>query len=325
MRTGHQTERFPQSAVLFKFCMAVLQKRQRSTKVNDQDLGNILKYNASDTSHWKHGKKSVKSVHALEALAKHLNTDFETLHDLSDGTLDFDEAWFEFSETESLKDLAAKISPEMRRIRAEHTIVLEDLATRILAKADITSIPVFIPEVVTALPFLEVITRDVGDKLARSTRTKPGAYSIRYRKGDMRAHTRVAIIHEISRIILHSERQKFGLPPRIDELLPFEIELLSNALLVPLNLLKFEFQKVSVRLDVTTALADTFWVPKSVIRSRLAQALTQTLSHDATEFEKFVTNTHAPLVTHENLDLSEDELDDVAFGKSSGQTLASIN
>jgi hypothetical protein len=222
MRAEHQTERFPQSAVLFKFCLSVLQKRLGTQKAHDQDLGDVLRFNASDTSHWKRGKKSVKSVHALEALARKLDTDFETLRDLSDGTLNFEEAWYEFCEAENLKDLKAKLSPEMRRAMAERMSVLEEVASGILASADIFSIPVFVPEVASTLSFLEIVARDVGDRLASSVRVKPGFYSIRYRKGDMRAHTRLAIMREIARIVLYSERSQFGLPVRIDELLPFE-------------------------------------------------------------------------------------------------------
>jgi hypothetical protein len=325
MRTEHQTERFPQSALLFKFCFSVLQRHAGGQKAHDQDIGNILNYNASDTSHWKRGKKSIKSVYALELLARKLDVDFEILHDLSDGALDFEEAWFEFGEAENLRELASKLSPEMQRLRALRVPILEDLAARILAKADVGTIPVFVPEVVAALPFIEIVARDVGDKLARATRVKQGFYSIRYRKGDMRAHTRVAIAREIARIVLHSERQQFDLPVRVDELLPFEVEQLSSALLVPLTLFKAEFQKISARLDVSAALADTFWVPKTVIRARLSQAITERLSFDVVASGQFVVNARAEEKVFQAEDLVEDDTDERVFSPSVGPQLATLN
>lgn len=325
MRTGHQAERFPQSALLFKFCVAVLQKRNGTQKVHDQDIGNVLHYNASDTSHWKRGKKEVKSVHALEALARKLEANFETLHDITDGTLDFEEAWFEFCESEALKDLSLRLSAELQQERAQRMAVLETLATQLLLNANITTIPVFLPEVVTSLPFIEILARDVGDKLARSIRSKPGVYSIHHRKGDMRAHTRVAISREIARIVLHSERIQFGLPPRIDELLPFEIEHFSNALLAPMSLLKQEFQKIPTRLDATAILADTFWVPKSVIRARITQAIVSIAPTQQESLGQLWVNRRTNNSSVEVFDLSEDDVEESHINQTPSQTLATLN
>jgi hypothetical protein len=326
MRTANQAERFPQSALLFKFCLAVLQARSAGGKAHDQDLGNILNYNASDTSHWKRGKKAVKSVHAIEALARKLDADFETLHDLSEGSLDFEEAWFEFSEAENLRKLQSKLSLSLQKQRAERAPVLEVLASQILARADVGTIPVYVPEVVSVLPFVEIAAREVSDKLARATRVKPGFYSIRYRKGDMRAHTRVAVMREIARIILHSERAQFGLPPRIDELLPFEVVDLSNALLVPMGHFKAEYQKVPVRMDVVSALADTFWVPKSVIRGRLTQALVANVSFELVESQRYsVSRRETVRPSLPELDFSEDDAEDVGLVSNLEASVASLN
>ncbi len=326
MRTAHQAERFPQSALLFKFCSAVMQARNANGKSHDQDLGNILNYNASDTSHWKRGKKAVKSVHAIEALARKLDVDFETLHDLSDGSLDFEEAWFEFSEAESLRRLHSMLSLSQQKLRAERAQILESLATEILARADVATIPVFVPEVASVLPFIEIAPRDVSDKLARASRVKPGLYSVRYRKGDMRAHTRVAVMREIARIVLHSERSQFGLPPRMDEILPFEVVDLSNALLVPMSNFRAEYQKVAVRNDIASALADAFWVPKSVIRGRLTHALTSPMSFDLLESRRYsVSKREVPQSYSSVLDFSEDDSDDTAIHSSSNGPVASLN
>lgn len=277
MRVGPQADRFPQSALLFRFCLAVLQQRQDSAKTHDQDVGNILQFNASDTSHWKRGKKAVKSVYALEALSRALDVDFETLHDISDGTLDFEEAWFEFTETENLRRIENSLSPELRGELRERTVLLANLASELLARADIRSVPVHVPELATVFPFIEIVQREVSDKLARSSRVRPGRYSIRFRKGETRGHTRIAVAREIARIVLHSERSMFNLPERNDALIVHEINVLSNALLVPGGALRDEYQKIPDRLNAVDLLSDVFWVPKSVIRARVSEMLAGTL------------------------------------------------
>ncbi len=277
MRVGPQAERFPQSALLFRFCLAVLQQRQDSTKTHDQDVGNILQFNASDTSHWKRGKKAVKSVYALEALSRALDVDFETLHDISDGTLDFEEAWFEFTETENLRRIEKALTPELRIELRQRALILSNLATDLLTRADIRSVPVHVPELATAFPFIEIVQRDVSDKLARSSRVRPGRYSIRFRKGETRGHTRIAVAREIARIVLHSERQMFNLPERNDALIVHEMFQLSNALLVPGTTLRDEYQKIPDRLNAVDLLSDVFWVPKSVIRARVSEMINGTL------------------------------------------------
>ncbi|MEN9825187.1 MAG: hypothetical protein RI953_932, partial [Pseudomonadota bacterium] len=100
MRKASEVQRFPHSAVLFKFCLRVLETRRTDSKVHDQDVGNILDYNPSDTSHWKRGKKAVRSIFALEALSRELDVDVELIEDVASGALDFDEAWFDFCESE---------------------------------------------------------------------------------------------------------------------------------------------------------------------------------------------------------------------------------
>lgn len=276
MRKSSETQRFPQSALLFRFCLRVLETRKRGVKVHDQEVGNILQYNPSDTSHWKRGKKAVRSIYALEALSQSLDVDLETIQDVSDGLLEFEEAWFDFSEAEEERKLVKDLDAGLLRERRDRQIALEKVATQILAKANIGSVPVYLPEVLSVLPFVQVSQGDVSDKIARSSRIKPGQYSIRYRKGELRAHTRAAIGREIARVILYSEREQFSIPARIDNLAMFEIIDLSNALLVPKESLRNEMQKISSRVNMVRVLADVFWVPKSVIRSRLAHLVLET-------------------------------------------------
>jgi len=278
MRKIQDVVRFPQSVQLFRFCFRILEIRKPEDKIHDQDLGEILGFNPSDTSHWKRGKKAIRNIKALENLAKALDVDLEVLQDLADGVVDLDEAWCDFCDAEEERRLSLE-EPGVRIERRDKSIELEKFAKKILEKINTNAIPVYIPELLSAFPFIQLIPGDVADKLARSSRIKPGHYAIRYRKGDIRAHTRVAICREIARIVLLSEREKYELSNRCETLSQAEIVEFANALLVPREALAVEVQKISTRVNMIKALADLFWVPKSVIRTRLSSILLETASN----------------------------------------------
>ena len=219
MRKASDQQRFPQSAVLFKFCLKVLEARKPGTKVHDQDVGNILEYNPSDTSHWKRGKKAVRSIFALEALSRELDVDVELIENVASGAVDFDEAWFDFTEAEE----ESKVSKEhdgvlFSRERRDRQVLLEKIADSLAAKAGIQTVPVYVPELMASLSFIQLVQAEVTERLARSNRIKPGQYVIRYRKGDLTSHIRCAISREVAKIIILSEREQFVLPPRSDEM-----------------------------------------------------------------------------------------------------------
>lgn len=321
MRKNSETQRFPNSALLFRFCLRVLEARKPGGKVHDQEVGNILQYNPSDTSHWKRGKKAVRSVYALEALARQLDVDVELIQDVADGVVDLDEAWFEFSEAEEERRHTRELSPELWMKRRERQELFNEVASKLLGQAKVTSVPVYLPELLTVLTFIQVAQGDVTDRLARSSRIKPGQYSIRYRKGELRAHTRAALAREIARVILHSEREQFGIPPKAEDLAFFEMLDLSNALLVPRDALREEMQKVPNRSNAVRTLSEVFWVPKPMIRSRLTSLILEAASFDILTAAPVHVRSVSPLAdeTLEN-DLSEDDSTAVSAG-SEGLTL----
>ena len=287
MRKLQEDVRFPQAIQLFRFCFRILEIRKPNEKMHDQDLGSILDFNPSDTSHWKRGKKAIRSIQALESLAKELEVDQEIIQDLADGVIDIDEAWSDFCDAEEERRLSYE-EPGVRIERRDKSLELEKITKSILDQINIKAIPVYIPELINAFPFIQLLSGDVADKLARSSRIKPGQYAIRYRKGDTRAHTRTAIVREIARIVLLSEREKFpSLSSRCETLSHAEIFDFANALLVPREALALEIKKTSTRVHMIKALADLFWVPKSVIRSRLTTILLETADNSVFESNSF--------------------------------------
>ncbi|MBX9839356.1 MAG: hypothetical protein K2X69_13705 [Silvanigrellaceae bacterium] len=156
MRKLQEVVRFPQSVQLFRFCFRVLELRQPNDKVHDQDLGSILNYNPSDTSHWKRGKKAIRNVQSLENLAKALDVDLEIIQDLADGLVDLDEAWCDFCDAEEERRLSLE-EPGVRIERRDRSLEIEKVAQEILAKANVTTVPVHIPELISAFPFIQLM------------------------------------------------------------------------------------------------------------------------------------------------------------------------
>jgi hypothetical protein len=282
MRKLQENIRFPQSIQLFRFCFRILEIRKPEEKIHDQDLGQILDFNPSDTSHWKRGKKAIRNVQALENLSKALEVDHEIIQDLADGVIDLDEAWSDFCDAEEERRLSYE-EPGVRIERRDKSLELEKIAKTILEGLNIATVPVYIPELINAFPFIQLLPGDVADKLARSSRIKPGQYAIRYRKGDIRAHSRLAIAREIARIVLLSERDKYAISSRCETLSQAEIMDFANALLVPRDILALEIQKTSTRAHMIKTLSELFWVPKSVIRARLTTILLETAQNSVFE------------------------------------------
>lgn len=90
-------DKYPHSATLFRFCKKALEMRYAgNVKVIDQDVGSILGYDPADCSHWKKGKKNIKTLSILKNIADHLNIDERLLIGITTGNVRLDEALFEY-------------------------------------------------------------------------------------------------------------------------------------------------------------------------------------------------------------------------------------
>jgi len=287
MRKSQELIRFPQSVQLFKFCLRVLEARKPNDRIHDQDLGSLLEYNPSDTSHWKRGKKSIRNLQTLETLSQSLEVDFEILQDLVEATSDLDEAWSDFLDAEEERRLHA-LPVEAKLERQRRRQLVENMANHLLSAGSIQSLPVHISEITPLFPFIQFIATEVPDRLARSSRIKPGFYAIRYRKGEVRPHVRLAIVREIARIVLLSEREQFKMEPLNENLLFAEMMEFVSALLVPRNSFLAELDKISPQLDVVRVLSRYFWVPRSLVRTRLSSLLMEKATSAVFEPEAMV-------------------------------------
>lgn len=267
--------KFPHSVQLFKFCQKVMM-HQKGVKVRDQEVGSILNFNPSDCSHWKRGEKNVRSVFALAKLAEALSVETSLIHDITSGSADLDEAFFEYQEARSYRNLkgqsAAVTAEKIQEVRER---VLE-FVNQVQQEANFETPPLYLPEVMRSFAFITTQPVEMLDKLSRILRVKAGQYCIQYKKGELKAQTRMSMVKDLARIIFEGERERF---PEFGSVTPglavYEQQIFVANLLLPRNLLLSEMSKMDSRKNVIAELATIFWVPKSLVSFQLQELVTE--------------------------------------------------
>ena len=89
--------KYPNSLNLFQFCRRVLDHKFGGIRVIDQDVGQILGFDPADCSHWKKGKKNIRSIQAIKTIADHLGVDEKLVVDVASGEISDCEAFHEYS------------------------------------------------------------------------------------------------------------------------------------------------------------------------------------------------------------------------------------
>jgi len=278
-----ETVKFPNSIQLFKFCQKVLMHQRGNKKVNDQEIGNILEFNPSDCSHWKRGEKSVRSVFALARLADTLKVEAALIHDLASGAAGLDEAFFEYSESNNFRATLEKAREAGDAAMTTARQRIENFVANLHAQSQFTTAPLYLPEVLRYFPFVQMQPIEMIDRLSRVLRTKPGHYVINYRKGDLKAQTRMSVLKDLARIIFEAERTRYPELGAADEkLVGYEQVLFVANLLAPKGLLLDEMARVDSRRNLISELSALFWIPKSLLTFQLQQAIRQPTSTTTT-------------------------------------------
>jgi hypothetical protein len=288
--------KFPNSVQLFKFCQKVMM-HQKGTKVRDQEVGAILNFNPSDCSHWKRGEKNVRSVFSLAKLAETLSVETSLIHDVSSGAVNLEEAYFEYQESHAFKSIYTKgIEEDFEAFQTVRTRAIS-FAEAIQEQVEFKTPPLYLPEVMRAFAFISSQPVEMLDRLSRILRTKPGRYSIQFKKGDLKPQTRMSMVKDLSRIIFEAERARFPELGEADSKFFAIEELIFTAnLLSPRSVLLNEMSRLDARKNVISELASIFWVPKSLIGFQLQdiirdRASIKTESVGATAIENDSTTT----------------------------------
>lgn len=271
-----ETVKFPNSIQLFKFCQKVMVHQRGNKKVNDQEIGNILEFNPSDCSHWKRGEKSVRSVFALAKLSETLNVEASLIHDLASGAAGLDEAFFEYIESNNIASTLEKAQEAGDAAMKAARERVETFVGQLHSQSQFTTAPLYLPEVVRFFSFIQMQPIEMIDRLSRVLRTKPGHYVINYRKGDLKAQTRMSVLKDLARIIFEAERSRYPELGAVNEnLAAYEQLVFVATLLAPRTMLLDEMARLDSRRNVVSELAALFWIPKSLLTFQLQQVIRQ--------------------------------------------------
>jgi len=290
--------KYPNSANLFQFCRKVLDHKFGGVRVIDQDVGQILGFDPADCSHWKKGKKNIRSIQAMKSIADHLGVDERLVVDVASGELDEQEAFFEysgygaFSIDPKLVEAAKKDfyrknangwSKEKETEFKTHfdinELKIDTIVTDLHKKINFSEAPLYLPEVVNAYPTLQLLAveNSIDNTTEPVTVTKEGDQTtIRYIAGtEMRPYIRYRIARALAEYFLglgqtneHGDVANFS--QHISEV---QQNMFAAKLLAPAHLIRKEMAQLNVAKDIVAQLAEVFWVSKTFMNRRVKDIL----------------------------------------------------
>ena len=164
---SYQTGRHALSACLFKFCRRVLDRKFGGIRVIDQDVGQILGFDPADCSHWKKGKKNIRSIQAMQMISSHLGVDERLVTEIAAGDIDDLEGYYEFTgygldttspqiqekaKKEFYRKNAGTWSSEKEKIFKDFFQVNPAMVARVVAdiheRINFAEAPLYLPEVI---------------------------------------------------------------------------------------------------------------------------------------------------------------------------------
>lgn len=294
-----QEVKYPNSANLFQFCRKVLDHKFGGIRVIDQDVGQILGFDPADCSHWKKGKKNIRSIQAMKSIAEHLGVDEKLVVDVASGDLDDTEAFFEYSGYGAFSIDAKVFEAAKKDFYRRHAgswtkdrenefkdyfnaneAAIDKVVSAIHQRINFLEAPLYLPEVVTAYPELALAPqepeKEQAVRVAPVTVAQKGAETkISYLAGtEMRPYMRYRIAKAMGGHFLN------GILPKTEDgneytshLVDVQTNLFAAKLLAPANLLRREMTQINVAKDVVSQLSEVFWVSKTFMNRRLKEIL----------------------------------------------------
>ena len=151
---------------------------------------------------------------------------------------------------------------------------VEQFVCMLHEKADFSTPPLYLPEVLQTFNFISTQPVEMMDRLSRILKIKPGVYTIQFKKAELKPQTRVSITKDLARVLFEAERKRFPILGELNQdIVAYEEMLFVASLLAPLKSLKIEVAKINVRKNIVSELAAAFWVPKSLISLQLQNVI----------------------------------------------------
>ena len=288
--------KYPNSAELFVFCKEALNiKHNFEVKVIDQHVGSILGFDPADCSHWKKGKKNIRSLNTIQAIADHLDVDINFISDIAQGRISLEESIQEYKgygpfvpsrnyydqlKKDYYKNPDKFLDTEGKRQKFSDyanidTQEISNRAMSLIDNAEITCSPVMLDEVLTCIEDIEIKEARLPEGVSVETYydNSKEVFVIQHREGKLLPHIRFLIAREIGKCFYY---------PNLDisyddELACSKLNLFAMHLLVPGKLLRMEAKEKKPTRDLVQQLAEAFWVTRSIMNLRLSDFFTKGL------------------------------------------------
>jgi hypothetical protein len=293
--------KYVNSANLFSFCKNILDVKFTNARVIDQDVGQILGFDPADCSNWKKGRKNVRSIEAIDAIANHLGVDQRFVIDVANGEISVDEAMLEYrglghlEVDSSVADGAKKewqrshaipwtseLDERLRAFFSINEVALNAIVEKVLAKINFIESPLFLPEITNAYENLKFVSRQrdpslSGREISSTGRwLEDGTFAVEFIEGSqtrpvMRFHLVRAMAPYFVGELYQSAHNDFSAHE------PYMKDVYCNVfaarLLVPARLVREEMSRIDLGRDIVTQLAEVFWVSRSLANVRLRDIL----------------------------------------------------
>lgn len=296
--------KFPHSAALFQLCRRILDHKLGGIRVIDQDVGQILGFDPADCSHWKKGKKNIRSIYAMKSIAEHLGVDERLVVEVAAGDMNDTEAFYEYLgygnyglDTKLLesakKDYYRKNASKWNKEKEDalkayfqpNMELIDEMVASVQKEINFEEAPLYLPEVFNAYKDLELAAGDekeLGDSPVDSVRGG-GKTKVRYAGNEMRPYMRFRIAKEVAKHFMIKNNPELydiaKVPAEISQYvergLDVQFNIFAAKLLVPAKLVRKELNNIDISKDIVTQLAETFWVSKKFMNARLREILAQ--------------------------------------------------
>lgn len=296
MAATNSDTRFPESASLFQFCREVLQVRRSLPRVLDQDIGGLLALDPADCSHWKRGRKQIRSIQAIETLAVALECDSNLVAGVATGQIDVAEAVLEVKGygpfgidqvfvNDTLRELQRHHPEQWSRDR-ERCIrdaceidigAIKELVKVIHERIGCCEAPVFIPELINGLsvmPKVDLPEIPAGKESRPWFRFNAArAIGDQWLRGSSVTVPATGKFPESVSIEFNIDGRSSLPAPLAIHVREVELNQFALELLAPLSLVKAEVERCDTSQDLVDQLSESFWLSRSVMNRRIRDAI----------------------------------------------------
>ena len=294
--------KYPSASNLFQFCRKVLDHKFGGIRVIDQDVGQILGFDPADCSHWKKGKKNIRSIQAMKAIADHLGVDERLVVDIASGEIDDHEAFYEycgygfFDINDQMIEKARKEfhqrhantwtrdkEHEFKKYFEIDETKIDSIVTDIHRTIGFDEAPLYLPEIAASYPEIAMTAQSnsaAADAVTFELGPNGGIHINFPAGGKMRPYIRHQIAKAMSRYFLTKGDCLVS-----DELGDFagqvrevQANIFAGKLMTPAPLIRKELRNINLGRDIVSQLSELFWVSKIFMNRRLKDILERNVS-----------------------------------------------